>query len=432
LKVKNNNKRRGDIMKGQKEVKVPTYSDAERDRRWKIANQIMEEENVDVLIIYGDREGAFPASYAPDAYFTNERPGSIVIFPKNGEPISVVFLLTVVQDHIQASFGKSQGWIKPENMYVGKLGSNVVNILEQKGLNESKIGIIGLTPYPPFYFDGPMPYNTWQSMLEDMPDAEFKQVDAKFFELTSVKSEEELEVLKWSADVGEKMSQAMADATKPGVKENEVYAAGIAACAQNVGFTTQLLMGSGPEFVGWGPPTWTYRPEEPRTIEEGDVILAEVFSSFGMLETQHQPAITVGEVHPDFERAAYATRKSYEKGVKALKEGVTFGEVVDAMKVPMREVEDAWHVHPLIHSMNPFGLIGTGDRMGTLPEFEEYGQILLIPGVGLDTVLKKGMVFAFEPNCAIGKHVVNLGGTVVVGENNGIELNKLTTDLIRV
>ena len=391
----------------------------------------MEEEGLDALIIYGDREGAFPASYAPDVYFTNERPGAIVIFPKNEEPISVVSLITVIEDHIQASRTYSNGWVRPENMYVGKMGANVVEIMEDKNLDKSTIGIIGLAPYPPFYFDGAIPYNTWQYIQEDLPEAAFKPVDSKFIEYTSVKSEEEIEVLKWSANVGEKMCEAMLKATKPGVRENEVYAAAIAACAENVGYTTELLMGSGPEFVGWGPPTWTFRPEEPRVINEGDVILAEVFSSFGMLETQHQPAIAVGKVHPDFEKAATTARKSYEEGVKVLRSGTTFGEVVEAMRKPMREIKNSWHVHPLIHSLNPFGLIGAGEGFPKMPELSYYGKVLPIPDVGMDAVLKKGMVFAFEPNCAVGNRLINLGGTVIVGENEGIELNKNTTLLMR-
>lgn len=418
-------------MKNQRELIVPTYSQKEKLRRWNIANKIMEEEGLDALIVYGDREGAFPASYAPDVYFTNERPGAIVIFPKNEEPISVVSLITVVEDHIQASRTYSNGWVRPENMYVGKMGANVVEIIEDKNLDKSTIGIIGLAPYPPFYFDGAIPYNTWQYIQEDLPEATFKSVDSKFIAYTSVKSDEEIEVLKWSANVGEKMCEAMLKATKPGVRENEVYAAAIAACAENVGYTTELLMGSGPEFVGWGPPTWTFRPEEPRVINEGDVILAEVFSSFGMLETQHQPAIAVGNVHPDFEKAADAARKSYEEGVKILRSGTTFGEVVEAMRKPMREIKESWHVHPLIHSLNPFGLIGAGEGFPKLPELSYYGKVLPIPDVGMDTVLKKGMVFAFEPNCAVGNRLINLGGTVIVGENEGIELNKNTTQLMR-
>ncbi|MGD8319198.1 MAG: M24 family metallopeptidase [Gemmatimonadota bacterium] len=411
-------------------MQIPSYSLAERDRRWALANRLMEEEGLDALIVYGDREAAFPASFAPDTYFTNERAGAIVIFPKGGEPISVVFLTTVVEDHIQAGYTKSQGWVRPENMYVGKMGANVVEIIEDRGLDKASFGVIGLEAYPPFYFDGAMPYNTWQTILEDLPEATFEPVGDKFFELTAVKSEEELAVLRWSADVGEKMSQAMLAATRPGVRENEIYAAAMKACAENVGFTSVILMGSGPEFVGWGPPAWIYRPEAPRVIEEGDVILAEVFASFGMLETQHQPAIAVGEVHPDFEIAADAARRSYEAAVRTLKAGATFGDVVEAMNVPMHEA-GGWQVHPLIHSISPFGLIGVGDKLADLPEAERYGKVLQIPSLGLDTVLKAGMVFAVEPNCAIGKRVVNLGGTVVVGEDGGVELNDNTTRLMR-
>ncbi|MEJ2433300.1 MAG: M24 family metallopeptidase [Pseudolabrys sp.] len=378
---------------------------------------------------YGDREGAFPASFAPDTYFTNERAGSIVVFPKNEEPISIVFLTTVVEDHIQAGYTKSQGWIRPENIYVGKVGSKLIEIIEDKGLDKSAFGVIGLEPYPPFYFDGPMPYNTWQVVLEDLPDATFEPVGNRFFELTAVKSAEEIEVLKWSAQVGESMCQAMLEATKPGVRENEIYAAAMHACADHVGFSTLILLGSGPEFVGWGPPAWTYRPEEPRVIREGDIILGEVFASFGMLETQHQPAIAVGEVHPDFEKAAGAARQSYENGVQALRAGATFGDVVAAMNAPMRAV-DGWQVHPLVHSISPFGLIGVGDKLADLPEVDRYGDVLLIPSMGLDTPLQAGMVFALEPNCAIGKKVVNLGGTVIVGDDGGIALNENTTRLM--
>ena len=411
-------------------MKFPAYSLSERNRRWNIANRLMEEEHVDALIVYGDREGAFPATFAPDAYFTNERPGSIVIFPKDKEPISVVFLVTSVEDHIQARYTNTQGWIHPENMYVGKMGTTIVQIIKDIGLKNGKFGVIGLESYPPYYFDGAMPYNTWQTILKELPNATFKPIGHKFFALTSVKSPEEIEVLKWSANVGEKMCQAMLEATRPGVSENEIYSAAMAACAKHVGFTTVILMGSGPEFVGWGLPAWTYRPELPRVIQEGDIVLAEVFSSFGMLETQHQPSIAVGNIHPDFEKAAVAARQSYENGVKVLREGIRFGDVVKAMNEPMREA-GGWHVHPIIHSISPFGLIGVGDEIARLPESKEYGKVMPIPSIGLDTELKAGMVFAFEPNCAIGKKVINLGGTVIVGADGGIELNHNSTRLMR-
>jgi hypothetical protein len=59
---------------------VPGYSLAERDRRWRMAREVMGEVGVDALVVFGDREGVGPAPFAPDVFFTNDRPGSIVIF----------------------------------------------------------------------------------------------------------------------------------------------------------------------------------------------------------------------------------------------------------------------------------------------------------------------------------------------------------------
>ncbi|MDQ0394841.1 M24 family metallopeptidase [Labrys monachus] len=408
---------------------VPTYSFLERDRRWSLANELMEARSLDALLVYGDREGAFPAFYAPDTWLTNERPGSIVVFPKGEEPIAIVFLTTVIEDHIQAAATGYRSWIRPENIYAGKMGTNVVEIIEDHGLDKCKIGVVGLEPYPPYYFDGVVPYNTWKSIVEDLPDACFEMVGSDFFARMAAKSAEEIAVLKWSAGVGEKICAAMRDATRPGVGEHEIYAAALDTAARNVGYCGQILLGSGLEFVGWGQPAWLYRPQTPRTIMEGDVVLSEVFSSFGMLETQHQPAIAVGNVHADFHDAAALARASYEAGVKALKAGTVFSDVVEAMRAPMRD-RGCWQVHPLVHSLTPYTMIGAGERLADLPEMAHYGKVLPFPSMGTDRVLEAGTVFALEPNCGIGRRMINLGGTVIVGENGGIELNSNSTRLM--
>ncbi|MCO5972428.1 hypothetical protein [Actinoallomurus soli] len=47
-------------------------------------------------------------------------------------------------------------------------------------------------------------------------------------------------------------------------------------------------------------------------------------------------------------------------------------------------------------------------------------------------ILEPGMSFAFEPSCGIGDHMVTIGGTVLVGEDEPVELNPLTAELLRV
>lgn len=405
----------------------------ERDRRWGLARQIMQANDLEVLMVYGDRESAAPAPFCIDHYFTNDRLGAVVLFHLDKAPVVVTFAPMMVADHMQAAMRGDMQWIAPEQIVVGKTGHNIAQVLIDLGVSSrANIGVIGLEPYPPFYFDGAMPFNTLTGIKKRLPNVNFVPVYKQFFQLASVKSEEELEHIKHAAMIGEAMSEAMRATAIPGNTEADIAAAVTSTCLSMGGFTAEILMGSGPEYIGWGQPAWQYRSQKPREIQEGDIVLTEIFALYGMYETQHQAAVAVGKVHPNIEKAAEISRECYEIGVEYLKEGVTFGEVVDKMEQPLLRSK-GWHVHPLIHSINPYGPIGFGTAPGieSLPIAQKYRQLERLPNPGRELVLKAGMTFAFEPNCAFGYHLCNLGGTVVVGKEKGIELNKNSTYLMR-
>lgn len=98
---------------------------AERDRRWQLARDIMQTEDLAALIVYGDREAAAPAGFAPDCYFTNDRPGSIVVFVGDESPRIYTFASMMVADHLQASLRGDLQWIGAEQLFVGKTGRDV-------------------------------------------------------------------------------------------------------------------------------------------------------------------------------------------------------------------------------------------------------------------------------------------------------------------
>lgn len=415
-------------------IAVPSpFSFEERDRRWGIARKIMQLNDLEVLMIYGDRESAAPAPFCIDHYFTNDRLGSVVIFHQDKAPLVVTFAPMMVADHMQAQMRGNVQWISPEQIIVGKTGRNIAQIFVDLGVSaNANIGVVGLEPYPPFYFDGAMPYNTLTGIKERLPQLNFVPVYKHFFQLASVKSAEELEHVRYAAMIGEAMSESMRATALVGHSEADIAAAVTAKCLSMGGFTAEILMGSGPEYIGWGQPAWQYRSQPPRKIEQGDIVLSEIFALYGMYETQHQAAVAVGKIHPNLEKAAAVARECYEIGVENLKEGVTFGEVVDKMEQPLLKSK-GWHVHPLIHSINPYGPIGFGTAPGieSLPIAQKYRQLERLPNPGRELVLKAGMTFAFEPNCAFGYHLCNLGGTVVVGQGQGIELNHNSTYLMR-
>ena len=87
---------------------------------------------------------------------------------------------------------------------------------------------------------------------------------------------------------------------------------------------------------------------------------------------------------------------------------------------------------PAVHALNPLVAVSRfpGD-VNRLPGTEAYPPGSDQPTVPSDMEIKPGMSFAFEPNYAFGRHVVHLGGTVVVGEDGPMELNPYTAQIIK-
>ncbi|MEV6227419.1 M24 family metallopeptidase [Saccharopolyspora shandongensis] len=117
---------------------------------------------------------------------------------------------------------------------------------------------------------------------------------------------------------------------------------------------------------------------------------------------------------------------------EALRPGRTFGDVVDAMRKPLHTA-DGWEFRPSIHALNPMiALSGfPADTSRKMAGAEAYPPEVDHPMLSGDMELEPGMTFALEPNYAFGQHLAYLGGTVIVGEDEPIELNPYTARILR-
>ncbi|MCP2341533.1 M24 family metallopeptidase [Actinomadura rupiterrae] len=416
---------------------IPTYSLAERDRRWALARRLMDEQGVDALVAYGEHECADLAPFAPDAYFSNDRPGSFVVFCRDADPVQLVWSNMSIQDHIEAGRRGDELWIEPRNIRAGsviqpgKNAAGIVEVLREHGLENASVGVLGLDIYPPFHLNPPIPYLLWREVVDSLPGVTFKQMGPAFLAATIRLSEEELAVVRYSAAAGDAMAEAMLEAAAPGVTEAELFAAGMSAAFRRGCAAPDMLLWSGTGFVAWGPPAWSYRPQAPRRLQSGDVVLAEGFCRFGMKETQHQIAIAIGEPHPDIKAAAELAAACYEEGLKVARPGNTFGDLAEAMLAPLKEA-GSWNIHPMVHTLNPYGPVcGFGSGLTEVPEASDYGRLFVLPTIGGEMPLQPGMTFSFEPNAVINGKAVNLGGTVIIGDRGPLELNPFTSRLLR-
>lgn len=403
----------------------PTLSLTVRDRRWKLTKELMKSNEVECLILPGlhGREEL-------EGYLSNEYVEGMVVFPLEGSPVNLTFANSRLFRRIYSASQGVTPWI--EDMRLGISGAALVSVLKEKGFEKGRIGVVGLTTKAPGEPEGFIPYTTWAYVLQALPNATFIELSDPFTEMMLYKSEEELSLVRHAAMIGEEACKKMLDMARPGLDERELYAAIMEVIFRFGAFPPSpfLIVHSGLENLGWGPPMWTYQGAPARTLAKGDIVQAEIFPRYGGFESQQQMSVHLKPENQVILDCAKVARESYDVGVAALRVGTTFREVCDAMKVPVQNA-GCWTLTPLIHSQTPLELVGgTGIGIDKSPVAEWIrGKILSAPPRPRDSVIQPGMVFVVEPNACKGKHRVIIGGTVIVTEKGVEELNSLPTNM---
>ncbi|MCG6535961.1 MAG: M24 family metallopeptidase [Syntrophales bacterium LBB04] len=400
----------------------PVLSLKERDRRWRRVREVMKKTKIECLIVAGlsGREVA-------DAYLTNEGGRGTVIVPIQGDGTYLASNALSLAGHVENLLRGGTSWI--DDWRVGASARQVVAALQEKGFDSATIGVIGLESEGPGEMEGYIPFKTWSYIRDHLPKVTFVDISSDYYELMLTRSEEEIRLARYSAQVGEMACEAMLEATRPGVRESEIYAAVLNAIHKNGCDARMLILESGAANISWLTPMWLHQSGTPRAVQKGEMVQAEIFTSYGGIETQQQMSIGLEPVDPMYGELARIARRSYEVGLKELKPGKRFEEVAEAMERPLAEA-GCWHLCPLIHSLSPqmcAGRIQLG--MTGLPGMDKYGKIPEIPIRRGELVLKSGMLFELEPNPGRGRQRVVVGGTVLITESGAEELNNLCTDM---
>ena len=395
----------------------------------------MDKHSVDALLCYGEHDFG-PAPYLYDNWFTNDRPGTVVVFPRSGDPIMHAFLPLSIVDHMLANRKGESTWIAPKDLRVGLTAPQITATINELGLSKATIGVLGLENFVPMHMTGLIPYPLWKDVVALNPDVKFHSgaIGEDFGRMILKLGDQEVKILRHAGHIGNDMARALVAAAKPGVTEAELMRAAMSAAFAHGTSVPVIHLNSGPDAINWGTPAWTTSPQfPPRTIQEGDVISTEMFGNYALRSTQLQVTVAVGEIHPELERAAKVSRACYEAGLKLLRPGKKFGEVAEAMRKPLLDA-GGWSKGPQIHSLNPiFALCACDIDVAPMGEVGSYTNTKWsIPTRAADLVLEPGMSFALEPCCLFGRYGICIGGTVIVGEDEPIELNPESAQVYRV
>ena len=400
----------------------PTLSLAERDRRWARVRQLMRERKLDGLLVAGFRSREMYETYISDDY--NE---GCVLFPLEGEPVVLTWAHLRV---MRARWSQERGntlWVG--DYRVATSGTAVAEVFREKHLAESRLGVVGLASQAPTEIYGAIPANFWSEFTAALPGARCEDLSEEFSHLMLVKSDEELAQVRYAAHAAEAACKVVAEVAAPGVGEEVVFAEATREMLRfGIGLRyPMIVMNSGPHTLSWGPPRWTTSGEAPRILQRGDLMQAELMPLCGNQEVQVQMTVALEPLDQTNRKLERVARDSYEAGIRALKPGMTFAELVAAMEQPLKTA-GCWGYTPLVHSVGPHFLAG---RTEVNMEHVNLGVHFMAPaGVRQrQAVLRPGMVFAFEPNACLDSHRVNIGGTVIVTATGCEELNHIPTSV---
>jgi methionyl aminopeptidase len=207
--------------------------------------------------------------------------------------------------------------------------------------------------------------------------------------LITIKSDEEIRIMREAGRVVGQVLEMLAEAAKPGVTEKEL---------DRMVRKEYAKRGVLPTFLGYQgyPATVCISVNEKlvhgipgdRAFKDGDVVSIDLGATYKGFVGDSALTIGIGEITPEAQRLIDVTRESLWIGIRTARAGVRVGEVSHA-------------IGEYIESQG-FGVVreyvghGVGREMHEDPQVPNYGP----PDRG--PVLRKGMAIAIEPMVTVG------------------------------
>jgi len=389
---------------------IPTFSLEERDRRWNLLRQEMRAADLHALISlpnegHWDQFGA-DTRYMTQIGGTQTEVGAVL--PIEGEVTAIVRGANEIE-----WWGLAQDWVKDIRPSRRSYGEPVIERLKEIGAERvGVVGLAGLVRAP----EGIVPWGTFEKIRAALPTVKFENATDLMQQVRSVKSAEEVAFIEKAAEIIGKAIDVLIEHVKVGVRENELIAEMLREIVHQGGEPiTMMLFGTGGPEVPWAQRVFT-----TRQLKAGDLINTEVEGKYAGYIAQALQPISLGPKPQQLEKIFAATKIIFDRMLKILKPGVTFGEVLQFYQ---DEVQAAGY-EPDGALMHGRGLGEDAPMLwGARRDFPEK-----------EAKLKEGHVFILKPACKEGfmRDSIRAGDTVAIEANGARRLGKRELTFVSV
>lgn len=296
----------------------PIIEKQEFVRRWQRVQQMMEEEGLDLVAAYADDRFVYGQAYA--RWLVNYQPqfeAVLILIPSKGEPIAVTGAESVEFVYGSSHCGKVfavQEFLHPDEEYpycdVTSMKAVLTQIEVETERKIQKIGLAGcsLIPYP------------MMKMLQELVGAErLIDVDQPLTMLRAVKSENELEVIRYAYQIAEMGMHVIFRETKAGRTEREIAAEAEYTMRKmgSEGMGIETMVASGPANTS---PILSRTTQ--RKLETGDLVVSTLAPRYEGYHGAVARPFVLGGASGEMEKRIDLLRRSQELTAEVLRPGM--------------------------------------------------------------------------------------------------------------
>lgn len=240
-----------------------------------------------------------------------------------------------------------------------------------------------------------------RKLLQDaFPGVEFVDIGAPTMWLRTIKSAEEIALIKAGARTADIGGEAIREAIREGVPEYEVALAGTQSMVRHIAktFPHVELMDTWVWFQSGINTDGAHNPVTSRKVEKGDILSLNCFPMIAGYYTALERTLFLDHASDEHLRIWEINCQVHRRGLELLKPGARCGDVAT-------ELNDIYRSHNLLG----YRSFGYGHSFGVLSHY--YGREA---GVELrediNTVLQPGMVVSMEPMVTLPEGIPGAGG----------------------
>jgi Xaa-Pro aminopeptidase len=343
----------------------------ERDRRIGLVRQNMRERDLAALVVSGStsRKGHFQ-------YLTNYNipiDYCYMLLPLAGDPTLFVFTPN------QARIAPKRSWVA-DARYSPDYGASIAARLREIGVGDKTVGVVGMEV---------MSARTYQTILELLPSVNLVDMGDLIAEARTVKSEQEIALIRDSALMADGACAAGRAAAREGAHDYEVFAE-MEYFLKRRGVIEAFNLATADTL-----PAFPYLPVG-NVLKSGEAVLMEITPRCQGYYAQLTVGATVGAPSREREKMAEVAKHALTKGIEVLRPGTRASDVAAAMRAV---VEKAGYTMP--------------QRAGHGVGLDVDERPALIPSN--PTPLEPGMTVVVHPSVVIpDKGGVFMGGTFLI------------------